>query len=122
VRGRLIGGPTSYRQPDDRWRLFEPLDRLPARLVAVGDAEASFDPLHGQNTTSDMLHVSCLPEYLRGEPKREGPARPFVHLKHIVVAAAPDTARAAQAEQAARFNGVPAEECSREHGPVRRAA
>jgi len=37
---------------------------VPARLVSVGDAVASFNPIYGQGLSSAALHASCLAEYL----------------------------------------------------------
>ncbi|MBO1334335.1 NAD(P)/FAD-dependent oxidoreductase [Streptomyces sp. VRA16 Mangrove soil] len=95
VRGRLVGGLVPFRHPDNRWRHFEALDRFPARLVVMGDAVASFNPVYGQGMSSAMLHASCLSEYLRGEPDLDTSARHFFELQRVVVAAAWQTSTAA---------------------------
>jgi 2-polyprenyl-6-methoxyphenol hydroxylase-like FAD-dependent oxidoreductase len=78
----------TYHQADSRRRDFHKLDRFPARLVATGDAVASFNPVYGQGMTSAMLHASCLSEYLRSSPDLTRPARAyFTDVKVIVDAA-----------------------------------
>ncbi|MFH9089909.1 FAD-dependent oxidoreductase [Streptomyces sp. NPDC017673] len=97
VKGRLTGRPVPFRHPDNRRRHFEALDRFPARLVATGDAVASFNPVYGQGMSSAMLHASCLSEYLCGEPDLDMPARHFFALQHVVVDAAWQTSATADA-------------------------
>ena len=83
-----IGEVITYHQADSRRRDFHRLRRFPARLVAAGDAVASFNPVYGQGMTSAMLHASCLSEYLRGEPDLAKPASSyFADVKVIVDAA-----------------------------------
>jgi 2-polyprenyl-6-methoxyphenol hydroxylase-like FAD-dependent oxidoreductase len=82
------GDVITYHQADSRRRDFHKLDRFPARLVAAGDAVASFNPVYGQGMTSAMLHASCLSEYLRSSPDLTRPARAyFTDVKVIVDAA-----------------------------------
>ena len=78
----------TYHQADSRRRDFHTLDRFPARLVATGDAVASFNPVYGQGMTSAMLHASCLSEYLRGDPDLTRPAKSYFADVKIVVDAA----------------------------------
>jgi len=83
-----VGEVITYHQADSRRRDFHRLRRFPARLVAAGDAVASFNPVYGQGMTSAMLHASCLSEYLRGEPDLAKPASSyFADVKVIVDAA-----------------------------------
>lgn len=84
----MIGDIQTYRQADSRRRDFHAMDRFPARLVAVGDAVASFNPVYGQGMTSAALQVSCLSEYLRSGPDLTKPARGFFDLQRVVVDAA----------------------------------
>jgi len=99
VNGRMVGEPMSYRHPDSRRRTFVDLDRFPGRLVAVGDAVASFNPIYGQGMTSAALQASALSEYLRTGPDLSLPAREFFRLQKVVIDAAwetssvPDAAR-----------------------------
>jgi 2-polyprenyl-6-methoxyphenol hydroxylase-like FAD-dependent oxidoreductase len=88
VRGERIGEIEPYRHPDSRWRHFEELDRFPARLAVVGDAVASFNPVHAQGMTAAALHASCLSEYLRSGPDLDSPARHLLELEKVVVGAA----------------------------------
>ncbi|MFJ2830534.1 FAD-dependent oxidoreductase [Streptomyces sp. NPDC087263] len=93
--GELLGEVVSFRHPDSRWRHFESLDRFPARLAAVGDAVASFNPVFGQGISSAALHASCLSEYLRSKPDLDAPARHFFDLQQVVVRAAWEISTAA---------------------------
>jgi 2-polyprenyl-6-methoxyphenol hydroxylase-like FAD-dependent oxidoreductase len=97
VSGEMIGEAVSFRHPDSRRRRLEALDRFPARLVAVGDAVASFNPVYGQGMSSAALHGSCLSEYLRSEPDLATPARHFFALQKVVVDAAWQVSTAADA-------------------------
>jgi 2-polyprenyl-6-methoxyphenol hydroxylase-like FAD-dependent oxidoreductase len=82
------GEVVTYHQADSRRRDFHRLRRFPARLIAAGDAVASFNPVYGQGMTSAMLHASCLSEYLRGEPDLDKAAHAyFADVKVIVDAA-----------------------------------
>jgi 2-polyprenyl-6-methoxyphenol hydroxylase-like FAD-dependent oxidoreductase len=84
VGGEQVGEVVPYRHPDSRWRHFEALDRFPARLVVVGDAVASFNPVYGQGMSSAALHASCLSEYLRSDLD----TRHFFALQKVIVEAA----------------------------------
>jgi 2-polyprenyl-6-methoxyphenol hydroxylase-like FAD-dependent oxidoreductase len=93
----IFGGATSgavtreiltYHQADSRRREFVGLSRFPARLVSVGDAVASFNPVYGQGISSAALHASCLSEYLVGDPALGMPAAEFFALQEVVVDAA----------------------------------
>lgn len=88
VAGELIGDVRPYRQADSRRRDYHRLERLPAGLVSVGDAVASFNPVYGQGMSSAALHASCLSEYLRSGPDLSAPARAFFALQRVVVDAA----------------------------------
>jgi 2-polyprenyl-6-methoxyphenol hydroxylase-like FAD-dependent oxidoreductase len=84
----VIGEVSTYRHPDSRRRDFPLLSRLPARVIAVGDAVASFNPVYGQGMSSAALHASCLSEYLRSNPDLTTPAREFFALQQVIVDAA----------------------------------
>jgi 2-polyprenyl-6-methoxyphenol hydroxylase-like FAD-dependent oxidoreductase len=64
------------------------LRRFPARLVSVGDAVASFNPVYGQGISSAALHASCLSDYLTADPDLAVPAAEFFGLQEVVVDAA----------------------------------
>ncbi|SCF34579.1 2-polyprenyl-6-methoxyphenol hydroxylase [Micromonospora purpureochromogenes] len=88
VANEMLGPVRTYRQADSRRRDFHRLRRLPAGLVAVGDAVSSFNPIYGQGMSSAALHASCLSEYLRSGPDLRRPAREFLALQRVVVDAA----------------------------------
>ena len=84
--GERIGDVITYHQADSRRRDFHEVDRLPAGLIAAGDAVASFNPIYGQGMTSAALHASCLSEYLRTEPAlHDEPAKAYFDLVRVVV-------------------------------------
>ncbi|MBX7268117.1 FAD-dependent oxidoreductase [Micromonospora sp. Llam7] len=84
----LLGDVQTYRHADSRRRDFHALTRLPAGLVSVGDAVASFNPVYGQGITAAALHAACLSSYLRPGPDLGVPARQFFALQKVVVDAA----------------------------------
>ncbi|MFF5214540.1 FAD-dependent oxidoreductase [Micromonospora sp. NPDC000442] len=84
----MLGDVQTYRHADSRRRDFHAVTRLPAGLVGVGDAVASFNPVYGQGITAAALHAACLSHYLRPGPDLGLPARHFFALQKIVVDAA----------------------------------
>ncbi|MDG4798808.1 FAD-dependent oxidoreductase [Micromonospora sp. WMMD1082] len=84
----MLGDVQTYRHADSRRRDFDGLTRLPAGLVSVGDAVASFNPVYGQGITTAALHAACLSSYLRSGPDLGVPARHFFALQRVVVDAA----------------------------------
>ncbi|MFD2414931.1 FAD-dependent oxidoreductase [Amycolatopsis pigmentata] len=88
VSNEVVEDVRTYRHADSRRRDFHLLQRMPARLVAVGDAVASFNPIYGQGMSSATLHASCLSEFLRSRPDLSKPARGFFELQKVVVDAA----------------------------------
>ncbi|MER6592230.1 FAD-dependent oxidoreductase [Micromonospora purpureochromogenes] len=97
--GEMLGGVVTYHQADSRRRDFHKLDRMPAGLVAAGDAIASFNPVYGQGMTSAMLHASCLSAYLRSSPNlHEEPARAYFERVRVIVDAAWQTSTTADIE------------------------
>jgi 2-polyprenyl-6-methoxyphenol hydroxylase-like FAD-dependent oxidoreductase len=84
----LIGEIAGYKHADSRRRDFGAVERFPARLVSVGDAVASFNPVYGQGMTSAALHASALSEYLRSAPDLTVAAWGFFALQRVVVDAA----------------------------------
>ncbi|MEV4465458.1 FAD-dependent oxidoreductase [Micromonospora echinofusca] len=81
----MLGDVRTYRHADSRRRDFHVLRRLPAGLVSVGDAVASFNPVYGQGITAAALHAACLSTYLRSRPDPKVPARRFFALQKVVV-------------------------------------
>jgi 2-polyprenyl-6-methoxyphenol hydroxylase-like FAD-dependent oxidoreductase len=93
IFGEAVSGTVSreiltYHQADSRRRDFAGLSRFPARLVSVGDAVASFNPVYGQGISSAALHASSLSEYLVGDPAFGMRAAEFFALQEVVVDAA----------------------------------
>lgn len=88
TNGAVTEDVVTYHQADSRRRHFTEVDRFPARLVSVGDAVASFNPVYGQGMSSATLHASCLSSYLTGGPDLDAAATGFFDLQRIVVDAA----------------------------------
>lgn len=93
VFGAVSGNPLTreiltYHQADSRRRDFVGLSRFPARLVSMGDAVASFNPVYGQGMSSAALHASCLSEYLTTEPDLGVPAAKIFEMQQVVTDAA----------------------------------
>jgi 2-polyprenyl-6-methoxyphenol hydroxylase-like FAD-dependent oxidoreductase len=93
VFGHAVSGPVTrevqtYRQVDSRRRDFTGLARFPARLISVGDAVASFNPIYGQGISSAALHASCLSDYLVAGPQLSWAATEFFELQEVVTDAA----------------------------------
>ncbi|MFJ8057464.1 NAD(P)/FAD-dependent oxidoreductase [Streptomyces sp. NPDC096142] len=88
TRGDVTREVVTYRQADSRRRHFTEAGSLPARLVSVGDAVASFNPVYGQGMSSAALHASCLASYLGGGPDLDAAATDFFRLQQVVVDAA----------------------------------
>ncbi|MFJ6706853.1 MULTISPECIES: FAD-dependent oxidoreductase [unclassified Streptomyces] len=86
--GGVTRGVVTYRQADSRRRHFTEAGRLPARLVSMGDAVASFNPVYGQGMSSAALHASCLASYLDSGTDLDRAATEFFRLQQVVVDAA----------------------------------
>lgn len=59
-----LDDPVSFRYPASVRRRFDRLDRLPRRLVVLGDAACSFNPVYGQGMTVAALEALTLREHL----------------------------------------------------------
>jgi 2-polyprenyl-6-methoxyphenol hydroxylase-like FAD-dependent oxidoreductase len=101
----------SYHLEDSRRRDFTGLTRFPARLVSVGDAVASFNPIYAQGMTVAGLHAACLSAYLTGAPDLDAPASGFFESQRVVVDAAWTMSTEADAARRDAVEGaaVPAE-------------
>jgi 2-polyprenyl-6-methoxyphenol hydroxylase-like FAD-dependent oxidoreductase len=86
--GTLTRDVVTFHQAESRRRHFTGLQLFPARLVSVGDAAASFNPVYGQGMSSAALHASCLSLYLRGDHNLDAVATEFFRLQEVVVDAA----------------------------------
>jgi 2-polyprenyl-6-methoxyphenol hydroxylase-like FAD-dependent oxidoreductase len=89
----------TFRQTEARRRRFDRAHRLPAGLVSVGDAVASFNPVYGQGMSSAALHASCLSEYLCAAPDPARPATAFFRAQKVVVDAAWDLSTSGDAQR-----------------------
>ncbi|MFF2520695.1 FAD-dependent oxidoreductase [Streptomyces liangshanensis] len=106
ARGAAVREVVTYRQADSRRRGFSGLERFPARLVSVGDAVASFNPVYGQGMSSAALHASCLAEFLEGGPRLDRRAEEFFRLQDVVVDAAWAVSAGGDAARLDAENGV----------------
>ncbi|MBV8883268.1 MAG: monooxygenase [Chroococcidiopsidaceae cyanobacterium CP_BM_RX_35] len=50
----------SYRRTENRWHHYEQLSKLPAGIVALGDAVFAFNPYYGQGMTAAALSALVL--------------------------------------------------------------
>ncbi|MGI5143496.1 FAD-dependent monooxygenase [Streptomyces sp. CA-106110] len=86
--GAVTRDVVTYHQAESRRRHFTEAPRFPARLVSVGDAVASFNPVYGQGMSSAALQASCLSFYLGDGPDLGTAATEFFRLQQLVVDAA----------------------------------
>lgn len=76
---------TTFHQVDNRRRDFTAVTRFPARLVGIGDAVASFNPIFAQGMSSAALQASCLSDFLRTGPGLDAAATEFFARQKMVV-------------------------------------
>ncbi|BBZ45558.1 hypothetical protein MPRM_28390 [Mycobacterium parmense] len=55
-----FGEPAFHAFPASRWRRYDKLERLPAGIIPLGDAVASFNPTFGQGMTMTSLQAGHL--------------------------------------------------------------
>jgi 2-polyprenyl-6-methoxyphenol hydroxylase-like FAD-dependent oxidoreductase len=60
LENRWVSDPAQFRFPHSRRQHWEKVRGLPASLVIVGDAVASFNPLYGQGMSSAALQAEAL--------------------------------------------------------------
>ena len=85
ARDDALTDVTTFRYPASVRRDFHRCRRLPAGLVALGDAVASFNPLYGQGMTAAALQAGTLASYLGSGPSMNEPAtRYFRRLRPVV--------------------------------------
>jgi 2-polyprenyl-6-methoxyphenol hydroxylase-like FAD-dependent oxidoreductase len=106
VGGRVTRGIETYRQADSRRRDFTDLGRYPSRVVSIGDAVASFNPIYGQGMSSAALQVSALSRFLTSDPDLDRTATDFFTLQSVVVDAAWTTSAGVDAARLDALSGV----------------
>lgn len=60
-----LDDPVSFRFPASVWRHYERLTRFPERLLVLGDAVCSLNPLYAQGMTVTALETLTLRDHLR---------------------------------------------------------
>jgi 2-polyprenyl-6-methoxyphenol hydroxylase-like FAD-dependent oxidoreductase len=55
----------SYRKPEASWRRYDKSERFPDRLLVLGDAMTSFNPIFGQGMSIAWLQASALDQLLQ---------------------------------------------------------
>ncbi len=60
-----VGEVCHHRVPSNRWRRYDKMRRLPDRLLVVGDAVCSFNPIYGQGMTVAAIEATVLRDCLR---------------------------------------------------------
>jgi 2-polyprenyl-6-methoxyphenol hydroxylase-like FAD-dependent oxidoreductase len=62
-----------YRQTDNRWRHYDQAQRWPERLVVLGDAGCTFNPIYGQGLTMAALAGVTLQQCLQSHGENPAP-------------------------------------------------
>jgi 2-polyprenyl-6-methoxyphenol hydroxylase-like FAD-dependent oxidoreductase len=76
LRATPIGTPARYRMPEAVRRRYERLTRFPDRLVVLGDATSSFNPIYAQGMSVAAQQALLLRRHLRaGGPRRTAALR-----------------------------------------------
>jgi len=63
-RAEPLADITRYRFPSNRWRRYDTLARTPDRLIVIGDALCSFNPLYGQGMSVAAIEALVLRDCL----------------------------------------------------------
>ncbi|MGH3661443.1 MAG: FAD-dependent oxidoreductase [Micromonosporaceae bacterium] len=78
-----LDDPVVFRFPASVRRRYERLRRFPERLLAIGDAVCSFNPVYGQGMTVAAIEAVALREHLRQEG-RPRPGEFFRALSKVI--------------------------------------
>ena len=71
-KASVAGEIRSYRKPEATWRRFDRLERFPERLLALGDAVTSFNPVYGQGMSVAWLQACALDDILQARASGNG--------------------------------------------------
>jgi 2-polyprenyl-6-methoxyphenol hydroxylase-like FAD-dependent oxidoreductase len=96
----------TFRKAHNVRRDFAGRRRFPARLAAIGDAAASFNPIYGQGIASATLQAAALSDYLTENPDLTLPATSFFERQNVVVEAAWATSAGGDAALADAISGA----------------
>lgn len=81
--GEALDDPVSFRFPASVRRRYERLTRLPERLLVLGDAVCSFNPVYGQGMSVAAIESLKLRDHLRkGTPPQ--PQRFFADIARVI--------------------------------------
>lgn len=69
---KALSEPVMHKIPSSRWFHYETMDRLPERLLLVGDSVCSLNPLYGQGMTVSIQCVMELEASLAERARRGG--------------------------------------------------
>lgn len=81
--GEALDDPVSFRFPASVRRRYERLTRLPERLLILGDAVCSFNPVYGQGMSVAAIESLTLRDHLRqGRPPQ--PQKFFKDIARVI--------------------------------------
>jgi 2-polyprenyl-6-methoxyphenol hydroxylase-like FAD-dependent oxidoreductase len=104
--GAITRDIRTFRKAHNIRRDFTGLRRFPARLAAIGDSAASFNPVYGQGITSAALQAAGLSQYLTENPDLTLPATSFFERQEVVIGAAWATSAGGDAARADAISGA----------------